>query len=118
MVVFMVGAGLVTLSLLGHNPGFGLLALYIIFCMTLSIMPFLLRAALMFALVMVYVVSLRVAITVRWGSLWVLRSLVSGRSCSSVAVPPPPPLPAMPCRTITVFCYVVLCCVVLCCVAL
>ena len=47
----VVGFGLIAISVLGESPGYGVLSLYIIYCMTLSHVMFFLRVAIMVTLV-------------------------------------------------------------------
>ena len=58
LALLVVGLGLVAISVVGENPGFGVLSLYIIYCMTLSQVMFLLRVVIMLALVVCHVLAL------------------------------------------------------------
>ena len=51
LALLYIGLGLIAISVLGENPGYGVLSLYVIYSMTLSHTMFFLRVVLMLTLV-------------------------------------------------------------------
>ena len=56
----VLGLCLIAISVLGENPGYGVLSLYVIYCMTLSHAMFFLRVAIMLALVGCHVAAIMI----------------------------------------------------------
>ncbi len=55
-----IGFGLIGISVLGENPGYGVLSLFLIYCMTLSHVMFFIRVAVMLVLVGCHVAAIMV----------------------------------------------------------
>jgi hypothetical protein len=60
VTMILVGLGVVAISVLGERPGFGVLSLYIIYCLTLSHIVLLLRVLGMFALIICHVSAIMI----------------------------------------------------------
>jgi hypothetical protein len=56
----VVGLGLVAISVLGEEPGYGVLSLYVIYCMTLSHAMFFLRVVVMLLIIGCHVAAIRI----------------------------------------------------------
>ena len=65
----IVGLGLVAISVLGQEPGYGVLSLYVIYCLTLSHSMFFLRVTVMLAVIGCHVAAIRIWNSVRC-ALW------------------------------------------------
>ena len=63
--MYGLGAGIIAISVLGKDPGYGVLALYIIHCMTLSLLAFFFRIVVLLALVGSHLIALMSFSTVR-----------------------------------------------------
>jgi hypothetical protein len=64
-VMAIVGLGLVAISVLGQEPGYGVLSLYVIYCLTLSHSMFFLRVTVMLAVIGCHVAAIRIWNSVR-----------------------------------------------------
>ena len=67
MAYLVIGLGLVAISVLGENPGYGVVSLFVIYCMTLSHTMFFLRFTLMLAIVGCHVAAIMIWNQVRLG---------------------------------------------------
>lgn len=56
--VFLVGLGIVAISVLGNDPGFGVLALYVVYAMNISFLPFFTRVVTTTVLVVLYLAAI------------------------------------------------------------
>lgn len=60
-----IGIGLIAVSVLGENPSYGVMSLYIVYCLTLSHLMFFLRLFFMTALMFFHVGAIMIWNTVR-----------------------------------------------------
>jgi hypothetical protein len=72
--MLIVGVGLVAISVLGESPGYGVLSLYIVYCMTLSHAMFFLRLVVMLIIIACYLAAIMI-----WNQV---RGLCRGRGCA------------------------------------
>ena len=55
LAVFIVGSGIIAMSITGRDPGYGVLALYLVYCLNFSILALALRIFVLVALVAGYI---------------------------------------------------------------
>ena len=57
-LVFWEGLCLIAISVYGHDPGYGILSIYLVFSLNLSMMPFSLRMGVVVLLVLFYLAAI------------------------------------------------------------
>jgi hypothetical protein len=66
-IILAIGIGVIATSVIGRAPGYGVLSLYIVYCMTMPILPFALRIVIMASLIALFLGALAVFSSVRGG---------------------------------------------------
>ena len=57
LVILTVGGGIIAISILGRDPGYGVLALYLVYCLNFSVLALALRIVSLLVLVAAYILS-------------------------------------------------------------